>query len=409
MPTSTDWLISVDDHVVERPGTWTDRLPAKYREVGPRVEVINGLDTWVYEDKQVPMTGIGAIVRKPKESWTLSAVNYADIDVSCYDPSQRVEAMDEAGILTQTLFPSFPRFCGQVFAEASNKELALLGVRAWNDYMIDEWADAYPGRFIPLAIVPLWDGQLAAAEAQRAIARGARGVIFSEQIADLGLPSIHDKGRFWDPLFAVMNETGLPICMHIGSSSKLPLTALDAPSVLTIAIAPMNAFKTAFDWTFSGNFFRFPNLKVVLSEGGIGWIPYVLWQMDHVADTQLWAHHSDFNFDMTAGDYEQRPISETIISDVIPPSQVFKDHVYGCFIDDPVGVRNLDLVGTDNVMIETDYPHSDGSWPNSIKLAREQLEPHGEETMRKILSGNAERVFQFTPAVPSVLPIRASG
>src|SRR5262249_20244394 len=158
---------------------------------------------------------------------TLAPVNYEDLHPSCWKPRERVEAMDVAGILAQTIFPQYPRFCGQLFHEARDKDLALLCVQAWNDFMIDEWCAAAPGRFISMARVPLWDGPLAAKEAERAISKGARAIIFSENVAELGLPSIHDKDGFWNPLMALANETGLPICMHVGSSSKLPYLAPD--------------------------------------------------------------------------------------------------------------------------------------------------------------------------------------
>jgi predicted TIM-barrel fold metal-dependent hydrolase len=399
---STDWLISVDDHLFEPPHLWVERLPSKYREAGPRVVRIDGIDTWVYEETHVPMTGISAVVGQPREDWTLSAINYEDLHPACYDPNERVKAMDVAGILAQTNFPQYPRFCGQIFSEARDKDLALLCVQAWNDFVLDEWCGEAPGRFIPLAMVPLWDPVLAAREAERAIAKGARGIIFSENAADLGLPSIHDAHGHWDPLLGVADETGLPVCMHIGSSSKLLSTAPDAPTVLSFALGPLNAMKTLFDWTFSGHFFRHPDLKIVLSEGEIGWIPFALMWLDRTVERQVWAETKDFNFDMATGDFSERQTGSDrrTISQSQLPSELFRDHVFGCFIDDAVGVRNLDLIGEDNVLMETDFPHSDGSWPDSIALAKHQLGSLPPDVQHKILIGNACRVFQFTPAAP---------
>jgi predicted TIM-barrel fold metal-dependent hydrolase len=399
---NTDWMISVDDHVFEPPTLWIDRLPKKYHDVGPRVERIGNIDTWCYEDTRIPMTGISAIVGRDREDWSMEAINYEDIHPSVWQVGPRVEAMNQAGILVQTPFPQYPRFCGQLFKEAQDKDLALLCVQAWNDFMIDEWAGGAPGRFIPLAMVPLWDATLAAREAERAIAKGARGIIFSENAATLGLPSIHDRFGYWDPLFSVANETGLPICMHIGSSSKLPTTAPDAPVMLTLTLGVINAVATLLDWTFSGQFFRHPNLKIALSEGEIGWMPFIKMWMDRSADRQVWAQNTDFNFDLATGDFSRKPVHHTIVDPDKPPSELFREHVYGCFIDDYVGVRNIDLIGVDNIMMETDFPHSDGSWPDSIEIAKREVASLPVEDQYKLLRGNAERLFQFTPAEPPV-------
>jgi predicted TIM-barrel fold metal-dependent hydrolase len=400
MVISTDWLISVDDHVFEPPELWSSRLPGRYREVGPRVVRIDGLDTWVYEDTAVPMTGISAVADKPKDEWSMLATNYEDLHPSVYELGPRLEAMNTAGVLAAVQFPTYPRFCGQVFAEAKDKDLALLGVQAWNDFMIDEWGQGAPGRIIPLAMVPLWDAQLAAAEATRAIEKGARGIIFCENAAALGLPSIHDHDNYWDPLFHVANDTGLPICMHVGSSSKIPLTAPDAPLMIGMAIGIMNAVATMVDWMLSGQFFRFPNLKIALSEGEIGWMPFALTWLERMTERQRWAQRTDFHFDMAHGEYAEKDLVRKIIDPDYSTHQMFRDHIYGCFIEDPIGISHLDELGIDNIMIETDFPHSDGSFPDSIAVARKQLEHLGEDTMAKILTGNACRAFQFEAAQP---------
>jgi predicted TIM-barrel fold metal-dependent hydrolase len=406
MNTERDWMISIDDHLIEPPNLWQSRLPKKYLDVGPRVERIDGLDQWRYEDTQVAMSGITNVVGRPREDWSLAPVNFEDLHPACSNPIERAKAMDDAGILAQANFPSYPRFCGQIFLEAKDKELALLGVQAWNDFILDEWCGAAPGRTIPLAMVPLWDPTLAAREVERAAAKGAKGIIFSENVSSLGQPSIHDAGRYWDPFLSVANETGMPICMHIGSSSKLPATSPDAPTLLSFALGPMNAIATLTDWVYSGVFFRFPNIKIALSEGEIGWMPFILQWLDRQTERQEWAEKTDFFFNFEEGDFTERDTINKVVDRDVPPSQLFRDHIYGCFIEDAVGVRNLDLIGEDNVMMETDFPHSDGTWPDCIKIAQEQVAPLDDVTAVKLLRGNACRVFQFEPAP---VPERVAG
>src|SRR5690606_3419724 len=137
-----------------------------------------------------------------------------------------------------------------------------------------------PGRFIPLMIIPLWDPQIAAAEIERCAAMGAKGITFPENPHPLGLPSIHAKDLHWDPVFRSAEEAGLPLCTHVGSSSRVPRTSPDSPVLVTAATAGVNAQLTLADWLFSGVFLRFPRLKLCLSEGGIGWMPYILERVD---------------------------------------------------------------------------------------------------------------------------------
>src|SRR5262249_10640093 len=155
-----------------------------------------------------------------------------------------------------------------------------LCVRAYNDWMLDEWCAHSGGRLVPLAIVPLWDVALAAQEVARVAARGARAITFSENPYALGLPSIHDRERSWDPLFATCAETKTVVCIHVGSSSQMPKTAPEAPMAVRSANTSNNAMIAMTDWLFSGAFVRFPELTVGLSEAQVGWIPYVLERVD---------------------------------------------------------------------------------------------------------------------------------
>ncbi len=410
---TTQWVISVDDHLVQPPDLWEKRLPARMRERGPRVlrgvggdptAVVRKVaganaqaadvssaryaavltpdkpgDAWSYDGDVCPTTFASAAVGVPREQYSPFPFSYEDLPPQLVDPTRRVEHMDRDGVLASLCFPmsEFPRFCGQSFLEGPDKELGLACVQAYNDFMLEEWCAAVPGRFIPLVLVPLWDPHLAAAEVERTAALGAKAIAFSEAPHKLGLPSIHHPDRHWDPLFGAAEETGMPICTHIGSGSWIPPTAPDAPLLTSLAGLHLIASGTAQDWLLSDVFLRFPRLKLVLSEGGVGWIPYVLGQLDYV-----WERH---------GLWTKTPHTE-------PPSTLFKDHLYGCFIDDRWGAANVRAIGVENCMIETDYPHSDSSWPHTQDLVRQRLAYLTEDERALVLRGNAERVFQFDPA-----------
>jgi predicted TIM-barrel fold metal-dependent hydrolase len=389
-------IISVDDHVIEPPNVWQDRLPAKFKERGPRVvrtmlkhmEFVGGVfsyelsddnsgipcDWWYYDDLKVPQTRLSAAVGFDREEVKITAITYEEMRKGCWDVDARLADMDMNHIEASLCFPSFPRFCGQTFAEREDKELALLCVQAYNDWMVDEWCGPTAGRLVPLCLIPLWDAELAAAEIRRNAARGVRAVCFSEIPPFLGLPSIHSG--YWDPFFAACNETGTVINMHIGSSSKMPSTSADAPPAVGSTLTFANSAYSLVDWLMSGAFVRFPDLKIAYSEGQIGWIPYVLERADKVWD-------------------ENRGWNGVADSIPHPPSTYFRDHVYGCFFDDAFGLASLDAIGVDNVTYESDYPHSDSTWPNTLAIAQEQMKVLTDDQIYKIVRGNAIKLFQL--------------
>jgi predicted TIM-barrel fold metal-dependent hydrolase len=388
------WIISADDHVVEPPDVWTSRLPARHRDVGPRIErapvssmgLVDGryayergadgtpADWWLYEDLAVPHVLVSAAVGYAREDIGMKPITYEDMRPGCYRVPERLEDMDVNHVEASICFPTFPRFCGQTFLEAKDKELALLCVQAYNDWMVEEWCGSSDGRLIPLCLIPLWDPALAAAEVRRNAARGVRAVTFTELPANLGLPSIHDAGRHWDPFFAACDETGTVVAMHIGSGSKMPSTSADAPPAVPFALGYQNAGASLIDWLFSGVLVRFPNLRITYSEGQIGWIPFELARADRV-----WEDHRGWN--------------EVVDHVPEPPSTYYWGRVYGCFFDDAPGLEMLHLVGADQVTFEVDYPHSDSTWPNTLDVAQRLFAGLDAATVEKVVRGNAIDLF----------------
>jgi predicted TIM-barrel fold metal-dependent hydrolase len=252
------------------------------------------------------------------------------------------------------------------------------------------------GRLIPLVIMPLWDPVAAAREVERCAAKGARALAFSENPNALGLPSLYDADGYWDPMFATASDAEMVVCTHIGSSSRLPRTAPDSTLIVSTVLAPLNSVGSLVDWLFSGVLIRHPNLKLALSEGGIGWIPYVLERATYCVDRhRFWAARDGATFKGEA----ESGVGNKYLDD-LDVRALFHRQIYGCFIDDEFGAQNLDAVGVDNVMAESDYPHTDSNWPHTWKLMRERLAHRSDEDVWKILQGNARRVFRFAPAIP---------
>jgi predicted TIM-barrel fold metal-dependent hydrolase len=310
----------------------------------------------------------------PADEIGMHGVTFDQMRPGCWQPQARLEDMTMNHIEASLCFPNYPRFCGQLFLRGHDKELARLCVEAYNDWQVEEWCAGSRGRLVPLCLVPLWDVDLAAAEVRRNAARGVRAVAFSELPAWLGLPSIHTG--YWEPFFAACAETETVLAMHIGSGTKTITSSPDAPDAVQAVNMFANSSTSLIDYLFSGVLVRHPHLKLLYAEAQIGWIPYVLERIDDV-----WETHRGWS-------ESQKYVSER-------PSQYYYRQVTSCFFKDSVGVQNLDLVGRHNIAFETDYPHQDGTWPNTHQVAKELFGHLDDETVFDIVRGNAIRLLDL--------------
>jgi len=279
----------------------------------------------------VPTGGLAASAGMRKEDFTPNAISYADMLPGCYDISARIDDMNVGGILASLCFPSFPRFCGQVFWEAADKELALHCVQSYNDWMIDEWCGTVPGRYIPLIIIPLWDPAAAAVEMERCAAKGATTFAFSENPEPLGLPTIHDPNRYWDPVLSAAQDLQMVVSMHVGSSSTMPVISSDAPGLANLTFGAIRAAGTMLAWLFSDVFERTPGVKIALSEGNIGWMPYFIERAEQVIDKQRhWAKNTNTAF------YQNEVATQQLMADLdhLDVRATIRDHIFGCFIEE---------------------------------------------------------------------------
>lgn len=386
-------MISVDDHVMEPKDLWQQQLPESLRERGPHtvrekvklsfkgghygfernVEDGEWCDVWVFEDLVMPTGFLHAPAGVPRDQQRNVPAIYEDFRDGTWDQTARLADMDLNHCDAAINYPNiFPRFAGQGFMDRSDKDFALTCLRIYNDWMIDDWcAGAGRGRLIPLTLVPLWDPVLAAEEVRRCAAKGSYAIAFSENPSKLGQPSLYTGA--WDVLWDACQETDTSVSMHIGSSSSMPTTSDDAPLATSMAMYAQNAQGSLCDWVFSGSLERFPDLTIAYAESQVGWMPFQLERMDAV-----W---QDGRGDIDAV--------------TIRPSEQVRGRVYGCVFDDLHGLKCRDEIGTDHILWETDYPHSDGTFPHSRKIAHELFVAAGmnAEECRMVLRSNAVRAY----------------
>jgi predicted TIM-barrel fold metal-dependent hydrolase len=369
-------LVSVDDHVVEPPDMWRGRLPAKWRDRAPRlVRKPDGTDVWVFEGQQVPNIGLNAVAGRPPEEYGMEPTSLDQLRPGNYDVDRRIDDMNASGILGSMCFASMCGFCGELFAKQPDKQLAREMVRAYNDWHIESWCGAHPGRFIPLAIPMLWDPSAMAEEIRRVAKLGCHAIAFADNPTGLGYPSLH--ADYWKPVWDACSDEGTVLAIHIGSGTGMKLQDTEAPVEIMITSTPISLFGCASELVFSKFLRNYPDLKIALSEGGIGWVPYFLERCDYV-----YQHHRHWTHQDFAGKL---------------PSDVFREHIITCFIDDAAGVRNRDLVGLDTITWECDYPHSDSTWPDAPEVLARSFEGVPDAEIDQITHLNAMRHFRYDP------------
>ena len=368
-------IISVDDHVVEPPHTFEGRMPAKFADRAPKVITqSDGTEAWTFEGEVMPNVGFNAVVGRPVQEYSFEPTRFDQMRPGAWNIEDRLADMDINGVYASLCFPSFlPGFAGQRLQQLTDDPgLALACVRAWNDWMLEEWVGTNPARMIPLQLPYLLDPEVAATEVRRNAERGFTALAFSEGPHMLGLPSLHSG--HWDPLMAACEETETVVCLHVGSSGSSPATAPDAPSDTIGVLFFGYAMFAAVDWLYSKIPVRFPDLKICLSEGGIGWVAGLLDRLEHVR-----------KYDAMYGTWNDVELS---------PADTFRRNFWVCAIDDPSAFRALDVIGAENVLLESDYPHADSTWPHTQEKVRRQVAGLSADDAAAVTWANAAKLFR---------------
>ncbi|HEX7096875.1 MAG TPA: amidohydrolase family protein [Acidimicrobiales bacterium] len=367
-------IVSVDDHLVEPPETFVGRMPKRLEDRAPRLVEEDGAHVWIYDGQRIPNIGFNAVVGRPVDEYSFEPARLEHMRRGAWDVDARVADMDLCGVYASVCFPSFlPGFAGQrLQLTTKDPELALAATRAWNDWHLEAWVGAHPDRFIPCQLPYLLDPELGAEEIRRNAERGFKAVTFSEAPHLLGFPSIHSG--HWDPLLAACAETGTVVNLHIGSSGTSPGTSSDAPPDVTGTLFFGYAMFAAVDWLFSKIPVRYPDIKIVLSEGGIGWVPGLLDRLGHMQRYQAMYGTWD-GIELT-------------------PAEVLRRNFWFCMLEDPSVMPIRHRIGVENILVEQDYPHCDSTWPNTQEVLHRSFDGIPADEVARMAWRNASELYR---------------
>ena len=357
-------------------------MPARFRDRAPHIvrNPKTGRDSWQVGDTK-PILPVGhTAVAGWKEPFPSAPRNMDEVPLAAYDSQARLGYLDEIGVWAQALYPNVGGFGNQGFLDLGDSELMLACVRAYNDFLLD-WIEVDPRRFIPIMATPYWDVGATVDEIQRCARLGHKGILFTGEPHKHGFPYIAD--RSWDPIWAVAQETELPISFHIGggdftsdfSRERVEAFGIGATTVRSTVGILLENGKQIVDLLLSGVLARYPKLRFVSVESGIGFIPFILEAADYC-----------FEYSQVR---RERPELELL------PSEYFHRQVYGCYYFEEVAPqRLLDKIGVDNVLFETDYPHPVCLYGNVREKIDAGLAGQPEEVKRKLLWENAAALYR---------------
>lgn len=366
-----DSYISADSHVLEPATLWLEGVDKRWRDQAPRVvhnpPGFEG-DFWLFGDRE-PVTAVqGFFAGASRERYDeitehMRTACYDERLPGSYDPAARMHDMDRDGTAAEVLYPTYPLSLFTVTEGALQREL----FRVYNDWLA-QYCAYDPKRLVGLGLVSIWDVEQAVQEIQRCAGLGLKGVmIVSYPPAGYGY-----EQRFYDPLWAAAQDCHMPVSLHAFTGHGIE----DERSYPRYRHSCLHhaAQRSLTQMMYYGVFDRFPRLNIVLAEFDIGWIPHFLW----LADDKYRMRHEDPS-----------------ITPNMPPSEYFKANVYASFIDDPIGLKNTDIIGADNYMWSNDYPHWESSWPRSREYIARNFRGISEVIQRQITWDNVQRLYNI--------------
>jgi predicted TIM-barrel fold metal-dependent hydrolase len=352
------------------------RRSEAFGDAGPHlVEHDTGVQVWVMEGESFPNVGLNAVAGRPKEEWNFEPSRFDEMRKGAWDVHARVEDMDAGGLDVSLCFPSLlSGFSGTKFSQLKDPALGHSCVQDWNDWMMEEWYGSYPTRFIPMQLAFFAEPLKAAVDIRANAARGFKAVSLPEAPHNVGFPSIHTS--YWDPILEACDETDTVVMLHTGTGGWGQHTVSpESPIEQPTSLFPACSLLTLSDWLWARVPLRFPNLKVALAEGGIGWVPMLIDRLEFMENHELGA------------------IGGAWGSADLKPSETVGERFWFCTISDPSTIDLHERIGTEHIMLEVDYPHASTTWPDTHAFVDDQYSGLDSATADKFVHGNAESLF----------------
>ena len=383
-PADNVQVIDVDAHVSEPTDLWTSRLPKKWKDYAPfaKVDEESGVEKWHVGKHTLTGTAQNAPAGWP-EPFPSVPPRLSEADPGAWRSEDRLKRMDEYGVFAQVIYPNILGFYGHAFMDM-DPELSLACVRAYNDFLT-EFCSADPARLIGITAIPFWDVEASVKEIARCADMGHRGINFGWEYQKLGLPVI--QSGHWDPILAAAQDLDLAVNFHVGFTSKTVDENKQKYGQEAVGIAKQAALffvgnaGCIAELIMSGICEQFPRVRFVSVESGFGWVPFIVEAMD-------W----QFTNSSAPKDHPTWLL----------PSEYFKRQIYATFWFESHLDRQIDMF-PDNVMFETDYPHSTSLSPgpgshakNARDTIAENLKTLSPELRTKVLHDNAARVYRLS-------------
>jgi uncharacterized protein len=368
-------LISADDHVQEHPDVWTSRMSKeKWGDRIPHIErSADGNDSWLIDGRDIGFPA-PALTSKTPDERRKEPTKWDDVPPMAYDPQERIKAMDLDQVDYSVLYPSVAGLAAEAFGRIGDTDLELACVRAYNDWLIEEWASV-SHRFVPQCIVPIWPMQRTVEEIRRAVSKGHKGVIYPASPMELReVPHINETA--YDLLWATCQDMSVPICFHAGASPKIQLKPSDgfsppAAAAFRSIVRSVSSIAVLANFLFSKVLYRFPNLKVVFAESSLGWGAYELEYADYQSDAD----------GLQSEGY------------TLKPSELFKRQCYVTCSYDRASLRVRRYLGSSNILWATHFPLA------SLSLTRQQVEERfaevGTDEKMLMLWRNAAQLYSL--------------
>jgi uncharacterized protein len=372
-------IIDVDAHWTEGRDLWTSRAPADLRDRVPRVEIIDGREYWVVGD-DIVLTQVGlSVIRRDgqKQYEVMTLKTFDEFSYSSYVPAERLKVMDQHGITAQIQYPNTMGTCGGKIMNIEDIRLRTFCLRAYNDACAEVQEES-GNRLFPQAVLPIWDIAESLRELERCRNMGLTGCVLTDKPEDWGLPSLNEA--YWDPLWDTLQAMDLPVNFHVGGGADkddygawLNMNYQQQLAAISV-IMFMNNARIMVNCMFSGLLDRFPDLKFVSVESGVGWVPFVI-------------EAAEYQFDQWF--VRRKPLQRR-------PREYFQHNFYcSWWFEERTILRDVQELGEDRVMFETDFPHPTCLYPQVRETVGRALAGAPEQLKKKLLYENAHATYQL--------------